>query len=268
MSDLIWHNGAFRPDEPVFFANDRLRIGEGVFNTILCLDGTLIHGHLHMKKLLRNSKIFTGEWEHPSSNDLESIARSLLAKNGFTKGRYAINTIITLGAGKGGIQTPDRPDIQIIMRAFPAPEIPSQIHAIIAQTTRRNEHSPLSQIKGPFYGDNILALREAAEKGANEAIMLNTSEKIACATTSNIVAILNGKLTTPPLNDGCQDGITRSLLMQKFEVIEQSMTPDDLYSSDGIYLLNSLRGAVPVLTLDGKTLSKPSITIDKDFHLE
>jgi branched-subunit amino acid aminotransferase/4-amino-4-deoxychorismate lyase len=44
----------------------------------------------------------------------------------------------------------------------------------IARTTRRNDHSPLSRMKSLNYGDNLLARREAIERGYGDALMLNS----------------------------------------------------------------------------------------------
>ncbi|MDB2683172.1 aminotransferase class IV [Alphaproteobacteria bacterium] len=267
MNDIIWHNGEFKNDEPILSIHDRLRLGEGLFNTILCIDGTLIHGEEHMQKLLDNTKFFVENHGCATPETLVKIAEELLQKNNATQGRNALNTIFTLGNACNGIRTPETPDIQMMMRIQPCTNEFPEIHAIIAQTIRRNEGSPLSQIKCSNYGDNIIALREAQNQNANEAIIMNNAGHITCATTSNIVIIKNGKFITPPLKDGCQNGITRSILMKKFEVTEQSITPEDLYTSEGIYLLNSLRGAAPIVTLNGKTAPKPAIAIDKDFYL-
>src|SRR5690606_26808253 len=124
---------------------------------------------------------------------------------------------------------------------------------------RRNEHSPTANLKGSFYIDHILALREAQEKGGNEAILLNTAGNICCGSVATLAMVQNGALITPPLTDGPQAGVTRALLLQKFPVTERSITPDELLQSDGIYLINSLRGAVCVTTLNGQTVPNPSI---------
>jgi len=264
----IWHNGEIKDDAPILSAHDRLRLGEGVFNTMLAIDGQVQHGNLHMNKILHNARLFASVDIPHGAEKLIRAAQNLLQANGHTSGRYAVNTLITLGNAGGGIAPPEKPDMQVIMRSLPLPvELPA-IHAITALSTRRNEHSPLSRIKGSFYGDNILAAREAKDKGGNEPVMLNTAGHVACFGIGNIAAIIGDKLVTPPLSDGCQDGITRRLLLQQYEVAERNIRIGELATAQGIYLLNSLRGAFPVSSLDGMTLPAPAIAIPQDFHLE
>lgn len=96
--------------------------------------------------------------------------------------------------------------------------------------------------------------------------MLNNRGNIACASTSNIFILRNGKLLTPKLDDGALDGITRRNLIKKHGARNAS-TAADLAASEGIYLTSSVRGVVAVETLDGKKLPRPSLEIDKEFHL-
>ncbi len=263
----LWHNGELKNDtDPLFPFADRIRLGDGVFDTMLAVEGKLIHPQLHFERLLHNASLLEIKVEL-SSSALEQIAQGLLTENNCVRSKYAVNTLIARGSGARGLMPPENPEPQIVMRAAPVPEDFPPVHAIIAETVRRNEGSPLSQIKSCNYGDNILALLEAREKGANEAIMLNNAGHVTCASASNIFMVRGGKLFTPPLSDGVLDGITRRLLIERYNVSEKSLTAQDLKTAEGLVLTNSIRGAVPISTLEGQTLSPPGLEIDKDFHL-
>lgn len=267
MGAVIWHNGDFIEDGPVLSIHDRMRLGEAVFNTMLAIDGKIIHPRRHFEKLIANSKILIGSWDAPQIENLQSAGEDLLASNDLNKGRASINTIITGGPGGGGLKEPAARDVQMMMRALPCPEKFPPIEAVIVRSVRRNEGSPLSQMKCAHYGDHILALREAQSRGGNEAILLNNRGDVVCASVANIVIVKEGKLYTPPLSDGAQNGLTRQILMEKYDVVEKSISVKDLQTAHGIYLTNSLRGAMAVQTLDGQTLEPPAVIIDKDFHL-
>ncbi|MGB4106450.1 MAG: aminotransferase class IV [Alphaproteobacteria bacterium] len=262
---IIWLNGRFMPEGPVFLPGDRVRLGDGVFDTMLAVDGIPIHANEHFKRLLSHAtvlKIKTG-W---SVSDLKAAADGILEQNKYHAGKFVINTLITRGPAERGLRMPENPTVQVVMSVSPAPAEFPPVHAVIA-TIRRNEGSPLSRIKSCNYGDNILALAEAEEKGANEAILLNNRGQVACAAASNIFIVRDGKLLTPPLGDGALDGITRRYLVKKHGATEQSLIADDLMTSQGIYLTGSVRGVVAIETLDGRKLPRPSLEIDKEFHL-
>lgn len=265
---ILWHNGTFLEDAPVLGVHDRLRLGVGLFCTALAVDGAIMHARTHLEKLLKNAKFLLGEWNAPAWEDLHETGLELLRRNGFTAGRHAFNAIVTGGPGGNGIRPPENPEPQILMRALPLVLPSAPVEAVIARTVRRNEFSPLSAVKHAGYGDNILALREAEGRGANEAVLLSTAGNVSCATTSNILIAQDGALWTPPLSDGCQNGTTRGLAMERLGAREKSFTPEQLARAEGLYLINSLRGAVPVISLDGAPLPAPAITIERDFHIK
>ena len=278
MNSIIWHNGIYKDkEETIFTAYDRIRLGDGVFDTMLVIADKkhkkttthLAHIDLHFSRLLHNATIMgIPANKLPAYTELNIAAKNLINENNLASGHYALSTTISHGSGAQGINPPENPQPQIVMRISAIHDKSPPIHAIIAKTVKRNEGSPLSRIKSCNYGDNILALKEAKEKGANEAILLNNKENVACSTTGNIFAVFDGTITTPPIEDGVLNGIARRLLIKKYDVKKQSFTQENLLNAQCIYITNSLRGALPVISLEGADLPSPSLMIDKNFHLK
>jgi Branched-chain amino acid aminotransferase/4-amino-4-deoxychorismate lyase len=176
------------------------------------------------------------------------LAHSLLNHNKVDGAElYALNTFIVQGEKKS----------DLIFNLKPTPQAPKELHLIICETTRRNEHSPLSRIKSLNYGDNLLALKEAEQKGAGDAVLLNTAGDAACTTFGNLYADIGGQLYTPPLKDGAMDGVFRSKAVEKYGVQERTLSRNDLEKhAEGIYIANSVRGFYPAFTINKKTLPK------------
>lgn len=264
---MIYFNGKLVDDTPIFEFQDRLRLGDGVFDTMLVIDGKPIHKNEHLSRLLQNAAILKIN-NLPDIDELKNAAAKIIESNESLTGRFALNTLITRGLAERGLAPQKNAAPNIAMRIAPVPnEFPS-IHTIIAETVKRNEGSPLSRIKSCNYGDNILALIEAQDKGANESIMLNNAGNVTCASAGNIFCCINDELITPPLSDGVMDGVTRKIIIEKFGAIERSINENELKNAAGIYITNSIKGVMPVSSLNGKTLLAPSIKIDKDAHLE
>ena len=266
MSGLLWHNGAFKPDDaPIFRADDRVRLGDGVFDTMPIINSRPVHARLHYARLCRHAAVLgiqiPYEWAA-----YEEALRDLMARNGMPL-RTAVNTVLTHGPGQRGLAPPENPDPQTTLRLTRLPREFPPVSAVIAQTVRRNEGSPLSRIKSLNYGDNILALREAQDNEADEAILPNNAGFIACATIGSVFILKGGTLSTPPLSDGAIDGIARDILLRAHGAQEKNLSERDLHEADGIYIVNSLRGASPVLELDGKKRTETALPFDKDFHL-
>lgn len=264
---MIYYNGELMDEAPIFEFQDRLRLGDGVFDTMLVIEGKPIHEDTHFLRLLENAKTMRMDLL-PDLDTLKNAAAKIIESNESYSGRFALNTLITRGIAERGLAPDKNVAPNIAMRISAIPDEFPLISAIISKTVQRNEGSSLSQIKSCNYGDNILALIEAQDKGANEAILLNNKGLVTCASAGNIFCCINDELITPPLSDGVMDGVTRKILIEKFAVKERSITEDDLKNAAGIYITNSIKGIMPVTSLNGKILPEASIKINKDAHLD
>lgn len=263
----IYHNGKITEDTAIFEFQDRLRLGDGVFDTMLVIDGKAIHIDAHLSRLLQNAETLRIN-NLPNIDELKNAAAQLIESNESLAGCFALNTLITRGIAERGLLPAKNAAPNIAMSIASTPNKFPPIHAIISETVRRNEGSPLSQIKSCNYGDNILALIEAQNKDANDAILLNNKGFTTCSSAGNIFACIDNQLVTPPLSDGVMDGVTRKIIIEKMNAIERSINVTDLENATGIYITNSIRGVMPITSLNGKALPPPSIQIDKDAHLE
>ncbi len=235
-------------DKVTLSINDRgFTLADGVFDTQLAVDGHMDDADHHFERLLHDAAIMDIPVAKPES-EFKTIASMLFAKNGVAKGRWIVRTQITRGIAARGLKPPEDPHPTILMRVMPAPPVDDKpVTAIIATTAHRNHHSPLSRIKSLNYADNILALIEARDLGADEAILLNTEGFVACASSSNIFIVEKGKWFTPPILDGVLPGITRFKLMAEKHAVQESITPERLARADEIYQCNSVVGLRRIL---------------------
>lgn len=267
MTIRLWHNGVFKDEtEELFPFQDRVRLGDGVFDTMLVLDGRALHEEEHIARLLHDAQVMGITCFEAA--EIEDALSAMLQQhhNEITGKRFALNTLITRGASERGLKTPVHNDAQLVLKLTPVPNNFAPVHAHIARSVHRNEGSPLSRIKSINYGDNILALREAEAVGANEAVMLNNARRVTCSTSGNIYARIDGRLYTPPIKDGVLAGITRSLLIEKLEITEKSLGETDLEAAENLYISNSIRGIVPVAKLDGDIIAvHPLDTINDEL---
>lgn len=240
----FFHDQFIEEEKVSVSMNDRgFTLGDGVFDTQVTTDGVLLDADLHFERLLNNSMILGIPFDK-TILDLNTISTMLLARNSISTGRWVVRTQITRGIGLRGLMPPRDVHPTLVMRATPAPQIgDTPARAIIATTTRRNEHSPLSRIKSTNYGDNMLALLEAQDYGAEDAILLNSEGHVACATTANIFIVENGIWITPPVSDGALPGITRMKLIAEHRAREEHITVERLEGAAQIWKSNSIIGS-------------------------
>ena len=113
------------------------------------------------------------------------------------------------------------------------------------------------------YQDAIFAKQEAAAKGVEEAILLNTKDELACTSVGNIFCwFKDATLVTPPLSAGILPGITRAKILDlarsaSITVQEEAITQDQLGTITGAFSTNSLVGLQTLSELEGRPLTSP-----------
>ena len=114
---------------------------------------------------------------------------------------------------------------------------------------RRNETSSLVYHKTFNYGDCILEKRAAAAAGINEKIFINTKGQISEGTVCNVFFVRKNMIYTPQLSCGLLPGILREYIMERFQVTETIIYPDELMYYEECFVTNSLMGVMPVRQL-------------------
>jgi branched-chain amino acid aminotransferase/4-amino-4-deoxychorismate lyase len=235
-------------------ANDRgLTLGDGLFETVLADAGRLVDWPEHLERLERGCGVlglFT-----PDPGRVRAEALAALEEAGLSRSRAAIRLTWTAGAGGRGLDRPADPSPVLVVTAAaaPAPEGPA---SLVTSAVRRNDASPASRLKTLSYIDQVLARREAALMGADEALMLNTGGELACAAAANLFWIEGGALHTPALACGVLDGTVRARVIaaSPLPVFERRATLDALLTAEAVFLTSSLIGVRRVCRLDGREL--------------
>ena len=104
--------------------------------------------------------------------------------------------------------------------------------------------------------NNVWHLAEAQSQGWNEVVLLNERGEVAECTTANIFCVKDGKVATPPLSSGCLEGVTRGLLLELaplggVTLTEQTLTPEDLYAADEVFITSTNRSLLGVSEIAG-----------------
>ena len=244
-----WFNGnIIEADAAAVPLTDRgLTLGDGLFETIKVRDGVPLRLDQHLARLTVSAQVLAIPIPYDQSQ-LWSAIQKTAQENGLQNA--AVRLTITRGSGPRGLLPPDdqTPSVFVTVGALPPPSGP--VRAITSQLTRRNELSVLSNIKTTNYGDLILARREAADKGADEAILLNTVGRVAETTISNIFVLVKGALLTPPLEDGVLPGVMRGHVIGAFRGEEQPLQPSIFQEASEAFLTNAL-GVRPLVEVDG-----------------
>jgi len=177
-------------------------------------------------------------------------------------GELYIRLQITRGSGEIGldIALADSPDFVLLVQPCPATpddKLRSGLRLSTATSLRRNPAQSLDPAwKTGNYLNNLLCLREARARGADDVVILNLAGEVAEAAVSNIAFVRGGAFITPPLSAGILGGVTRGLILggiaasAGIAASEETVRPEDLRSMDECFLLSTTKDVVPVREID------------------
>lgn len=255
----IWVNGQLvAADQPALAALDHgITVGDGAFETCKIVDGEVFAADRH---LARMDRTLTGLGLPVADRALVQQGVDAVLAAGEPIGFGRLRYTITGGPGPLGSDRGDEGMSYIVTAAEVVPYADTTAVATVPWT--RNERAATAGLKTTSYAENVIALAHAKEKGGTEAIFANTRGELCEGTGSNIFAVADGVVRTPPLESGCLAGITRELAIEfarevGIEVVEEAMPLSVLETADEAFLTSSTRDVQPIHAIDGRELDAP-----------
>ncbi|OQY26527.1 MAG: hypothetical protein B6I38_11185 [Anaerolineaceae bacterium 4572_5.1] len=260
---MFYLNGKLLPDsEACISPSDRgLLLGDGLFETMRAYQGHIFRADAHLARLLAGAEFLGIDVPVGEGDLLRALSRTLEA-NGLAQSDASLRLTLTRGTGPRGLVPSPNARPTLLITASPLKAIVHPSATAIIASVRRNEHSPLANLKTLNFLDNVLARREAVGAGADEALMLNTAENLAEASAANLFAVFDGVLHTPPVGDGALPGVTRAVVMELSQgldipvVVEASLAPERLFTAQEAFLTNSLIEIQPLVIVNGRRIGE------------
>jgi len=245
----LWVNGeVVTADAPIIRADDHgLVVGDGVFETCEVRDGAPFALTRHLRRL-RTSAEGLG-----IDIDEAFIRKGVDAVLAERPAHARLRITVTGGPSPYGSERGDSAPTLMVATGPLHDWDPTTDVAVVPWV--RNERAATAGLKTISYADNVIALRWAKERGAQEAIFANTRGELCEGTGSNVFLEYDGKLVTPPLSSGCLAGITRELLLEWMPDIEEVAVPvDALVSAREAFITSTTRSVLAIRAVDGTPL--------------
>jgi branched-chain amino acid aminotransferase len=193
----------------------------------------------------------------PRATILRELQRTLDAAG--NPESYA-RVVVTRGVGEFGLSpflARGEHRLVIIVRPLVAPsedQYERGLRMAIAKTRRNPPQALDPALKTGNYLNNILAVKEAHEAGADDAILLDLAGRVTEGSTSNVFFVQHGVLVTPPLDLGMLEGVTRAVFIEIARdegllLREEPHGPEALAAADEVFMTSTLREAMPVTSL-------------------
>ncbi|HET6285347.1 MAG TPA: aminodeoxychorismate lyase [Amycolatopsis sp.] len=267
MRVLAFLDGTLADPEAAHLRVDDLGLlrGDGVFETILVVDGRPRELRPHLERLARSAAML--DLPQPDLADWERAARAVI-DNWSGPAEIALKLVYTRGIDGDpeakpfgfalGVEIDEK-----VQRA--------RVEGVAAITLERGIEPELAErapwlllgAKSISYGVNMAALREAGRRGASDVIFTAADGSVFEGPTSTVVLAKDRTLYTPPATIGILPGTTQAALFRGAEragwsVEVESLKVSDLTVGEGLFLASSVRKLTRVHTLDGVALTDSS----------
>lgn len=254
MPELVWINGALVPtgEATVSVFDHGLTVGDGVFETLKALDGEPFACRRHLDRL-RRSAAGLGLTVPVTDDVLRSAIASVLASHDLPLARVRV-TVTGGTAPLGSERGVDGPTV-VVAAAPLAP--PAASTAVCVVPWPRNERGAMAGIKTTSYAENVVALAFAKERGCTEAIFATTTGLLCEGTGSNVFVAIDGRLLTPPLSSGCLAGVTREVVLEVTDAVEEDIPMAAFASADEVFVTSTGRDVQAVHRVDDRALEAP-----------
>lgn len=258
----VWVDGETVNDPSrAISAFDRgLTLADGVFETMRVLNGIAPMAAAHLARLTHGADRLglvlptglAGQLTEAASaahrmNILDAVLRITLTRGDALPGMAGLS---------GGAA---RAIITLTPRIAVREEVLERGLTLITSQWRWSARRATAGIKSLDYTANVLALREAHSQGVDDALVLDTDDRIVGCSASNICWFADATLFTPSAATGALPGTTLGLLRALAPTVglrlQETEAPiEALLHADAACASSSIRGVVPITQLDGTSI--------------
>lgn len=256
MTDEVYLNGEYLPlaEAKVSVLDRGFLFGDGVYEVIPAYAGRLFRLEDHIARL--NSSLSGIRLElNKTVAEWQAIFQPML-ENG--KDQYIYLQITRGYAPKRDHGFPEQVVPTVFAMCSEIKPFAGRLTGIKAVTLDDNRWQ-LCNIKAITLLGNILLRQEALDRGCAEAILVKNGYVVEGA-ASNLFAVIDGELITPPKTNEILPGITRDVILELAQANnvpcrEDVIAEEALQSASEIWVVSSTREIVPVVELNGVTVA-------------
>jgi len=252
---MINFNGSTLPNGDNVLQNNRSFLyGDGVFETLKIVNEKIIFFENHYFRLMASMRIL--RMEIPMNFTMEFIENQIVELAKTNNCAKSARVRFTVFRNDGGYYLPATNEISYLISVIPLTKIDYEIHNAAYEIELYKDFfiskQLLSSIKSTNKIINITGSIFAKENGYDNCLLLNESKNVVEALNGNLFMLLDNKLITPPISEGCLNGIMRKQVLQiakgimKLEVLEEVISPFDLQKADELFITNIITGIRPI----------------------
>ncbi|KQO32952.1 aminotransferase class IV [Flavobacterium sp. Leaf82] len=241
-------------DDNVLTQNRAFLYGDGVFETLKIVNNKILFLEDHYFRLMASMRVV--RMEIPMNFTMEFFEEQVLSLVNQKGISGSARARITVFRNDGGLYLPKTNEVSYLIHAT---SLESTNYAINTNEYEVDLYKDfyvtkqlLSSIKTTNKMINVTGSIFAHENGLANCILVNDTKNVVEALQGNLFMVVGKKLITPPISEGCLNGIMRKQILalakklEGIEVLEEIISPFDLQKADELFLTNVITGIQPI----------------------
>jgi branched-chain amino acid aminotransferase len=252
---MINFNGIIQDsDLQLTVSNRSFLYGDGVFETLKIVNNKILFFEDHYFRLMASMRIV--RMEIPMIFTMEYLEEQILKLVEVLAIKDAARVRFNVFRNEGGFYLPNDNSISFVIQASELESIRYKIPKIQFEVDLYKDFIVPSQLLSTLKTANkithVTASIFAKENQLDSALLINETKNVIEAANGNLFMLMGNKLITPPISEGCLNGIMRKQIIslakqiESVEVIEAAISPFDLQKADELFITNVVVGIQPI----------------------
>jgi len=241
-------------DDNVLTQNRAFLYGDGVFETLKIVNNKILFLEDHYFRLMASMRVV--RMEIPMNFTMEYFEEQVLSLVQNKNISASARARITVFRNDGGLYLPKNNEVSYLIHATPLHNAEYALNSAEYEVDLYKDFyvtkQLLSSIKTTNKMINVTGSIFAHENGLANCILVNDTKNVVEALQGNLFMVVGKKLITPPISEGCLNGIMRKQILalakktEGIEVSEEIISPFDLQKADELFVTNVIMGIQPI----------------------
>ena len=252
---MINFNGALQDsDFHMSFANRSFLYGDGVFETLKIANNKILFWEDHYFRLMASLRIV--RMDIPMSFTMEYIEEQILVLVRAMNIHESARVRFIAYRNSEGFYLPNNNSISFVIQASKLDNLNYNYSPIQFEVDLYKDFivpkQLLSTLKTTNKITNVTASIFAKENQLDSTLLLNENKNVIEAANGNLFMVTENKLITPPISEGCLNGVMRKQIIaiakqiDSVTVLESPISPFDLQKADELFITNCIIGIQPI----------------------
>ena len=235
-------------------SNRGFLFGDSVFETIKVLDNKVLFLEDHYFRLMASMRIC--RMEIPMNLTMEYFESQIINLIEVLTPSKSFRVRFSAYRNAEGFYLPKSREVQFIITATPLENDLYKIDERNYEVELYKDFYVSKQLLSSLKTNNkmlqVMGSIFASENGYDNCLVVNEDKNVVEALQSNLFMKTGNVVITPPVSDGCLNGVMRKQILEilkkieGIEVKETSISPFDLQKADELFLTNVISGIQPI----------------------